>query len=331
VIKNGDALFPGTPVVFTSVNIRNIQGLSLKSNVTGIAVKRDIRNTLDVALRLQPDTKQVVIPVGTSTLEKSWAADLKDSLRLYEDHLTITYLSDLPMDSILGRLGSLPPHTIILFSPMFFYDGDGRYFPPEEALSLICQSSNSPVYGTDATYLGTGIVGGHLYDIDAVGKAAGRMGRRILDGEQPSTIPIQTLDPNYDAFDARQLKRWDVRQANLPPGSIVEFSQPSFWVLYKGYVLTCLAVLLLQSLLVIALLRQARRLKRSKSRLTVLSRHLINAQEEERKRIARELHDDFSQRLALVAIELGLLMRDKKNPNSFDRTRLSNLCSTLDI
>ena len=100
VIKNGDALFPGTPVVFTSVNIRNIQGLSLKSNVTGIAVKRDIRNTLDVALRLQPDTKQVIIPVGTSTLEKSWAADLKDSLRLYEDHLTITYLSDLPMDSI---------------------------------------------------------------------------------------------------------------------------------------------------------------------------------------------------------------------------------------
>jgi len=330
VIKNGDALFPGTPVVFTSVNIRNIQGLSLKSNVTGIAVKRDIRNTLDVALRLQPDTKQVVIPVGTSTLEKSWAADLKDSLRPYEDHLTITYLSDLPMDSILGRLGSLPPHTIILFSPMFFYDGDGRYFPPEEALSLICKSSNSPVYGTDATYLGTGIVGGHLYDIDAVGKAAGRMGRRILDGEQPSNIPIQTLDPNYDAFDARQLKRWDVRQANLPPGSIVEFSQPSFWVLYKGYVLTCLAVLLLQSLLVIALLRQARRLKRSKSRLTVLSRHLINAQEEERKRIARELHDDFSQRLALVAVELELLMRDKKNPNSFDRTTLSNLCSTLD-
>jgi signal transduction histidine kinase len=32
---------------------------------------------------------------------------------------------------------------------------------------------------------------------------------------------------------------------------------------------------------------------------------LISAQEDERSRIARELHDDFSQRLALLAIQLG--------------------------
>ncbi|MFZ0580932.1 MAG: PAS domain S-box protein [Candidatus Acidiferrales bacterium] len=36
-----------------------------------------------------------------------------------------------------------------------------------------------------------------------------------------------------------------------------------------------------------------------------LSGRLISAQEEERSRIARELHDDFSQRLALLAIQLG--------------------------
>jgi PAS domain S-box-containing protein len=38
--------------------------------------------------------------------------------------------------------------------------------------------------------------------------------------------------------------------------------------------------------------------------LADLSGRLINAQEEERKRIARELHDDFNQRIALIAIEL---------------------------
>ena len=37
----------------------------------------------------------------------------------------------------------------------------------------------------------------------------------------------------------------------------------------------------------------------------MLSRKLITAQEEERARIARELHDDIGQRLALVAIELA--------------------------
>ena len=37
---------------------------------------------------------------------------------------------------------------------------------------------------------------------------------------------------------------------------------------------------------------------------------MIEAQEQERTRIARELHDDFSQRMALLAIELDLLKKD---------------------
>jgi signal transduction histidine kinase len=38
--------------------------------------------------------------------------------------------------------------------------------------------------------------------------------------------------------------------------------------------------------------------------LARLSRGLIEAQEEERKRIARDVHDDYSQRLALLAIDV---------------------------
>src|SRR5438046_10701609 len=58
VIKNGDALFPETPVVFASVNIRTLNGLSLRPNVTGIAVTRNIPDTLDLALRLPAHTTQ---------------------------------------------------------------------------------------------------------------------------------------------------------------------------------------------------------------------------------------------------------------------------------
>jgi signal transduction histidine kinase len=41
-----------------------------------------------------------------------------------------------------------------------------------------------------------------------------------------------------------------------------------------------------------------------------LGGRLINAQEDERRRIARDLHDDLSQRLALMSVELDLLSRD---------------------
>lgn len=56
--------------------------------------------------------------------------------------------------------------------------------------------------------------------------------------------------------------------------------------------------------------RMAENLERttvSKEDLEVLAGRLITAQEEERRRLARELHDDLTQRLAAVAIEIGRL------------------------
>jgi signal transduction histidine kinase len=47
-----------------------------------------------------------------------------------------------------------------------------------------------------------------------------------------------------------------------------------------------------------------------------LSGRLINAQEDERRRIARELHDDLSQRLAVMSVQLDLLRRSRANPES---------------
>ena len=43
--------------------------------------------------------------------------------------------------------------------------------------------------------------------------------------------------------------------------------------------------------------------------LTNLSRRLIEAQEQERRRIARDLHDDINQRLALLGVKMGALKR----------------------
>lgn len=59
--------------------------------------------------------------------------------------------------------------------------------------------------------------------------------------------------------------------------------------------------------------------KQTEEALRDLSGKLINAQEEERKRIARELHDDLSQRMALLSIELSQLESQIHKPRSLRR------------
>jgi signal transduction histidine kinase len=329
LIQHGRTLFAGIPAVFTPVDVRRIDRLFLTPNITGVAVKHEIRDTVDFALQLQPDIARVIVPTGSSMIEKSWAEETRKALLPYGGRLAVTMLADLPMNEMLKRLKNLPPHTMVLFASSFFYDAAGNYFLPEEALDLICRAANAPVYSTDAPYLGHGIVGGSLLDLAEPGAVAGRIGKRILEGEKPGAIPVQTIDPNHIMADARQLKRWGISENKLPPGSVVLFRQDSAWDVYKWYVIGSLVLFALQSLLIVTLVMQRRKVKHSAMRLKELSQHLINAQEEERRRIARELHDDFGQRLALLKIDLENRSLQEELPKTNGRGSWDKLLSDV--
>jgi signal transduction histidine kinase len=65
------------------------------------------------------------------------------------------------------------------------------------------------------------------------------------------------------------------------------------------------AALFVQAVLIQWLLYAQRQRRRSEAEAHQLSGRLISAHEEERARVARELHDDVTQRLAVLAIEAG--------------------------
>jgi PAS domain S-box-containing protein len=67
-------------------------------------------------------------------------------------------------------------------------------------------------------------------------------------------------------------------------------------------------------------------LDRTRDELRALTASLLTAQEDERRRIARELHDDLSQRLALLEAELSQLAAQ---PTSSDTARLTAQVAAL--
>ena len=268
-----EEIAPGTPIVFCGVDRRELEQLSLRSNVTGVLVKRDFKGTLDVALQLQPDTRQVVFIAGTSTFDKYVLEQAAQELKPYENKLKFTYLTDLPLNTILREVSQLPPNTIILCSTVF-RDGAGATYVPHDVTSQISQTANVPVYGFVDQYLGRGIVGGHLYSFEAHGSKAAELALRVLRGETASNIPIIEAAASLDMFDARQLQRWNISEQRLPPNSIVRFKDPSFWEQYKWYIIGLVAAVILEALLIAGLLilrSRRRQAEREQERLAHLA------------------------------------------------------------
>src|SRR6185369_13505058 len=65
-------LGPGVPIVFMAVD--PVGNLTLPSDVTGVLMIPDWMDTLGAALRLQPETRRVVVVSGTAALDKRWVA-----------------------------------------------------------------------------------------------------------------------------------------------------------------------------------------------------------------------------------------------------------------
>jgi signal transduction histidine kinase len=150
----------------------------------------------------------------------------------------------------------------------------------------------------------------------------------VLHGERADRMPVTALDLTVNQVDWRQLRRWGISEARLPLGTIVQFRELSVWDRYRLYIIGALAVLVAQTVLIGGLLAQrARRrqaekqlldkqaqLRASYDRIRDLGTRLLNAQEAERARIARELHDDIGQQMAVLAIDLQLISRQGETP-----------------
>jgi hypothetical protein len=148
-----------------------------------------------------------------------------------------------------------------------FQDGKGQEFLPRDALNLLAQAANAPVYGVWDTLLGEGIVGGSLISHQEQGRLAGELAARILNGEKPENLP-PVLAQNRLLFDWRQLQRWGIPEDKLPPGSQVRHRELSLWEAYRGWIISILALVGVQSALIGGLLINRARRRRAEQGLS---------------------------------------------------------------
>jgi signal transduction histidine kinase len=284
----------------------------LDSRFTGTRLKGEPSKTLEAALRLVPNTDHVFVVGDNSVFDESVTSFTKEALGPYGAKLDIVYLSGMVMGDLLQRLRRFPGHSV-LFYASFFEDGAGNEFlnatkaPPTVAQASAV--SATPVFGMSDTYWGHGIVGGDLMVFQEQAKVTARIVADLLDGKRADDIPIETLSSVY-MFDWNQLRRWHIQERALPPGSIVMFREPTLWEHIKWVVAIAVLIIMVLSGLVIYLQYSRRQLEFAKQSQRQLSGMLIHAKEQECRRLASELHDDFSQRLAVLSLNLENLTEE---------------------
>ena len=275
MVQTHNKAFPGVPIIFCLPN----WAPGVRPQVEFAGIESDISpvETLDAAFHLNPATKHVVVVGGTSLVDITYNSVIKEKLRPYEAKYGVSYLPSLSMPDLVERLKHLPSDTIVLFTS-FSQDAAGSKFTSGGASAIVAAAANVPVFTLGSISIEHGEVGGKLTSLQEQGRLAGELAVRALNGEELEKLPRMESPTKY-TFDWRALKRWGFRERDLPPNSIVLDRQPTFWELYRRYVLGGISLVMLEGLLIFGLLWQRGRLRKSDTELTIAFHRLRMAVE----------------------------------------------------
>lgn len=258
--------FPDAAVVFCSILEKTRDRLPRSPKMTGVLYRFDARRTVQCARRLFPSTRTAIVISGSGEADRLLLEAIRADLAL-EKQIPCEYWTGIPIDILCDRVSQLSPSHVILFNSYMRDRGGEIATVPRDVLKRISSASSVPVFALYDTMLGAGIVGGCMPPVEEQGRLAGEMAARVLRGEPPGAIPFTGTSMNRFIFDSTQLRRWGIREEDLPAGSLVLFRKPTVWEEYRAYVIAGVTAVVLQSLLIVGLLVNRRRRRRAEQEL----------------------------------------------------------------
>ncbi len=259
-------LFPSTPVIFAALDARAIKDVTLSANETMVAVSIDLNAVIENIMRTLPHTTTLAVVIGDSPIEKFWVNEFRQAFHPFEARVRPVFMNDLSFGEIQKRVAALPPASAIYFGDLVI-DAKGVPYRQEEVLARLHAVANAPIFGQYDYQLGGGIVGGPLLSVHTLSRKTVEVAAQILGGASPRDIKTPPQKLGEPEFDWRELQRWGVAEANLPPNSTVRFREPTLWGQYRWYILAVASFSALQAILIVGLLLNRLRLRRAHDQL----------------------------------------------------------------
>jgi signal transduction histidine kinase len=243
-LKYRPQLFPRAAVIFCGINGFDPNMIEGRENVTGVAELLDADATLEIALRLHPATRKVVVVHDYTITGLATKRETEEQLKPFAGRVEIEYMANMPTAELLEHLQRLPADSLVL-ALSYSLDKDGQVFNHEKIARLLSRSAPVPVYGLHEERLGYGIVGGSLLGGKLQGGRAAELAARVLAGEPASGIPVDLKSPTRMMFDYNQLVRFNIPLRSLPADAVIVNRPLSFAAEHPGLVASTLGIFLL--------------------------------------------------------------------------------------
>lgn len=244
-VEYRDKMFPGVPIVFMGVSSKELEGQKMWPGVTGVAVPVGLRETIDLALQLHPNTNTVAVVANVSNMAKFWLAATHAEPLRHRDKVREIDIVGPPSRQLLDSVIALPPHTVVLFH-LAPESSSHPALTAGDILSTVAQ--RLPTYSAWLSLcLNYGCIGGAYEDMPKEDSQTGEIAGRILLGERPEDIPVVHVSDLQVRADWRALRRWHIPESALPAGSMVLY-RPSLWERERKYILPAILLIVAQTL-----------------------------------------------------------------------------------
>jgi signal transduction histidine kinase len=299
-----DQLWPSVPIVFGMTKEEYKPDFGPKAGNTGVVLDLGDQEAVSAALHLLPETRHVALVSGAAPSDRAYQKYIAGLIHQSAPDIDIIPLIGLSIAQTASRVASLPARTII-YEGQFDYDAEGRYITSPELAATLAEKANSPIFSSATLAFGSGTVGGPMNSIELGGEGLGRLVAQVLSGTLATQLPVVNV-PHLRAVDWRQLKKWNIPEDRLPPGTEVRFRKLSAWEEFRGPIVAVTGAILLQALVIGFLLSERRRRSRSE--------RAASASEE----LSRAILKSLTVRIAILDGH-GIIIRVSDNWGTSDR------------
>ncbi len=265
VVRHHARLFPGMPVVFSDAAAVDIEGLRKTIPVTGVRERLDVRATLELARRLRPLARQIVVFANRGD-RGSGVRHARDALDKLQPGIPIVVHEDLKLDEIAATAAALSADDIV-FPLASALDERGVWHDHTDVIVRIGEVSRAPMFDITGHRVRRGLtLGGRVEDGLEVGHMAARLALRILRGEDAARVPVEE-GPLVNLFSYAQMQRHGIAAASLPAGHTIVGKPPSLYEQHRVAVWAGAAALLGMGLAIVGLSANVRTRRRAEQSL----------------------------------------------------------------